>query len=172
MDDVQPWSSEVPTLYPLTVRLVDPTGRVVEETEQRIGFRRVEVRGLDLLINGRRVLIRGVNRHDFDQHTGRVVSAESMRADLVQMKQFGFNAVRTSHYPNDPALLDRADELGLYVVDEADIELHAFQNTAVRRPAVSRRLGQPGLADGERDKNHPSVVAWSLGNESGYGAEP
>jgi beta-galactosidase len=166
---VRPWSSEIPTLYPLTVRLVDPTGRVVEETEQRIGFRRVEVRGLDLLINGQRVLIRGVNRHDFDQHTGRVVSAESMRADLVQMKQFGFNAVRTSHYPNDPALLDRADELGLYVVDEADIESHAFQSTLCDDPRYLNAWVTRVSRMVERDKNHPSVVAWSLGNESGYG---
>jgi beta-galactosidase len=169
VENIEPWSSEVPTLYPLTVRLVDPTGRVVEETEQRIGFRRVEVRGLDLLINGRRVLIRGVNRHDFDQHTGRVVSPESMRADLVQMRQFGFNAVRTSHYPNDPALLDLADELGLYVIDEADLETHAFQSTLCDDPRYLNAWVTRVSRMVERDKNHPSVIAWSLGNESGYG---
>jgi beta-galactosidase len=168
--DIEPWSSEVPTLYPLTVRLVDPAGRVVEEAEQRIGFRRVEVRGFDLLINGRRVLIRGVNRHDFDQHTGRVVSAESMRADLVQMRQFGFNAVRTSHYPNDPALLDLADELGLYVIDEADLETHAFQSTLCDDPRYLNAWVTRVSRMVERDKNHPAVIAWSLGNESGYGA--
>ena len=167
--DVRAWSSEGPVLYPLTLRLVGPTGRVVEETEQRIGFRRVEVRGLDLLINGRRVLIRGVNRHDFDQHTGRVVSAESMRADLIQMKQFGFNAVRTSHYPNDPALLDLADDLGLYVIDEADIESHAFQDTLCDDPRYLDAWIARVSRMAERDKNHPSVIAWSLGNESGYG---
>ena len=130
----------------------------------------MEIRGVDLLVNGRRVLLRGVNRHDFDQHTGRVISSESMRADLVQMKQFNFNAVRTSHYPNDPAFLDLADELGLYVIEEADIETHAFQSTlcddsrylAAWVSRVSRMV--------ERDKNHPSVIAWSLGNESGYGS--
>ena len=94
------------------------------------------------------MLLRGVNRHDFDQHTGRVISAESMRADLVQMKQFGFNAVRTSHYPNDPVFLDLTDELGLYVIDEADIESHAFIDRAEQRPALPQRLGRPGLADG------------------------
>ena len=99
-----------------------------------IGFRRVEIRGVDLLINGRRVFIRGVNRHDFDQHTGRVISRETMRADLIAMKRFGFNAVRTSHYPNDPAFLDLTDELGLYVIDEADIESHAFQGTLCDDP--------------------------------------
>jgi beta-galactosidase len=167
--DVEPWSSEVPTLYPLTVRVVDPTGRVVEKAVQRIGFRRVEIRGLDLLINDRRVLIHGVNRHDFDQHTGRVVSSESMRADLVQMKQFGFNAVRTSHYPNDPELLDMADELGLYVIDEADLESHAFQSTLCDDPRYLNAWVTRVSRMVERDKNHPSVIAWSLGNESGYG---
>jgi beta-galactosidase len=167
---VRPWSAEVPTLYPLTLRLVSPGGDIAEEVELLIGFRRVEVRGLDLLLNGRRILPRGDTRHDFDQHTGRVVSADSMRADLVQMKQFGFNAVRTSHYPNDPAFLELTDELGLYVIEEADLESHAFQSTLCDDPRylnawltrVSRMV--------ERDKNHPSVIVWSLGNESGYGA--
>ncbi len=167
---VQAWSADVPTLYPLSIRLLAPSGDVAEEVALLVGFRRIEVRGVDLLVNGRRVLIRGVNRHDFDQHTGRVISVESMRADLVQMKQFNFNAVRTSHYPNDPAFLDLTDELGLYVIDEADIESHEFQSTLCDDPRylgawvsrVSRMV--------ERDKNHPSVIAWSLGNESGYGA--
>ena len=128
--------------------------------------------GLDLLVNGARVFIRGVNRHDFDQHTGRVLSVESMRADLVLMKQFGFNAVRTSHYPNDPAFLDLTDELGLYVIDEADIESHAFQPTLCDDhrylSAWVDRVSRMVL----RDKNHASVILWSLGNESGYGAQP
>jgi beta-galactosidase len=168
--DVRAWSADVPNLYPLLVVLRSPEGDVVDEAAIRIGFRRVEVRGVDLLLNGRRVYVRGVNRHDFDQHTGRVVSRESMRADLVQMKQFNFNAVRTSHYPNDPALLDLADELGLYVIDEADIESHAFQSTL----CDDRRYLETWVARVarmvQRDRNHPSVIAWSLGNESGYGA--
>ena len=153
---VEPWSAEVPTLYPLSIRLVSPSGEVAEEVELRVGFRRVEVRGVDLLVNGRRVLIRGVNRHDFDQHTGRVVSAESMRADLVQMKQFSFNAVRTSHYPNDPAFLDLADELGLYVIDEADIESHAFQSTLCDDPRYLAAWVEPRVADG-RARQEPPV---------------
>ena len=124
--NVQPWSAEQPHLYPLHVVLRSPSGEAVEEVDLRVGFRRVEIEGVHLLINGATVLIRGVNRHDFDQNTGRVISAESIRADLVAMKQFGFNAVRTSHYPNDPVFLDLTDELGLYVVAEADIESHAF----------------------------------------------
>ena len=149
-----------------------PDGEVADEATFRIGFRRVEIRGLDLLINGRRVFIRGVNRHDFDQHTGRVISVDSMRADLVQMKQFGFNAVRTSHYPNDPAFLDLTDELGLYVIDEADIESHAFQSTLCDDPRYLNQWVTRVSRMAERDKNHASVILWSLGNESGHGAEP
>ena len=166
---IAPWSSEVPTLYPLTVRLKAPSGELAEEVRIRIGFRRVEIAGLDLLINGRRVLIRGVNRHDFDQHTGRTVTADAIRTDLITMKRFNFNAVRTSHYPNDPALVELADELGLYVIAEADIESHAYYGTLCDDPrylgAWVDRCARLAL----RDKNHASIIAWSLGNESGYG---
>jgi beta-galactosidase len=168
--DVRPWSAEIPNLYDLAVVLRSPDGAVVDRSEIRIGFRRVEIRGVDLLLNGQRVFIRGVNRHDFDQHTGRVVSRESMRADLVQMKQFNVNAVRTSHYPNDPALLDLADELGLYVIDEADIESHAFQSTLCNDPRYLEAWVSRVSRMVQRDRNHPSVIAWSLGNESGHGA--
>ena len=167
---IPPWTADSPVLHDLQVTIRDPDGALVEERTVRIGFRRVEIRGLDLLVNGVRVFIRGVNRHDFDQHTGRVISVESMRADLVQMRRFGFNAVRTSHYPNDPAFLDLTDELGLFVVDEADIESHAFQSTLCDDP---RYLGQWVARVSrmvQRDRNHPSVIAWSLGNESGHGA--
>ena len=166
---VLPWSSELPNLYPLRLALRSHAGEIVEEVTLRVGFRRVEIVGRDLLINGRRVFIRGVNRHDFDPITGRVVSAGSMRADVVTMKRFGFNAVRTSHYPNDPAFLDLCDELGLYVIAEADIESHAFIDSLCDDPrylgAWVDRVSRMAL----RDKNHPSVIAWSLGNESGHG---
>jgi beta-galactosidase len=168
--NVPPWSAEMPALYPLEVRLVSPDGRVEEEVAIQIGFRRVEVSGRDLLVNGQRILLRGVNRHDFDQRTGRAISPDSMRADLVQMKQFGFNAVRTSHYPNDPAFLDLTDELGLFVIEEADIESHAFQSTLCDDPRYLNAWVTRVSRMVERDKNHPSVILWSLGNESGYGA--
>ncbi len=169
LPDVARWSAEQPHLYPLTVVLRDPNGAIAEQTALRIGFRRVEVRGLDLLVNGARVFIRGVNRHDFDQHTGRVISVESMRADIELMKQFGFNAVRTSHYPNDPAFLDLTDELGLYVVDEADIESHAFQSTLCDDHRYLAGWVDRVSRMAQRDKNHASVILWSLGNESGHG---
>ena len=167
--DVRRWSAEQPALYPLRVTLRAPDGTVAEDVTVDVGFRQVEVRGLDLLINGERVYIRGVNRHDFDQHTGRVLTRESMRADLVVMKQFGFNAVRTSHYPNDPAFLELTDELGLYVVDEADIESHAFQSTLCDDHRYLSQWVDRVSRMAQRDKNHASVILWSLGNESGHG---
>ena len=167
--NVLPWSAEGPHLYPLHVVLRSPSGEAVEEVDLQIGFRRVELEGVHLLINGATVLIRGVNRHDFDQHTGRVVSAESIRADLVAMKQFGFNAVRTSHYPNEPVFLDLCDELGLYVVAEADIESHAFIDRICDDPRYLNAWVDRVSRMVRRDKNHVSVILWSLGNESGHG---
>lgn len=167
---VRPWSAEDPHLETLEIDLRSPTGEVVETAQLRIGFRRVEVVGRDLLINGARVYIRGVNRHDFDQRTGRVVTRDAMREDLISMKQFGFNAVRTSHYPNDPAFLDLADELGLYVADEADIESHAFWGSLCDDPRYLAAWVERVARMVQRDRNHPSVIVWSLGNESGHGA--
>ncbi|HYM83830.1 MAG TPA: glycoside hydrolase family 2 TIM barrel-domain containing protein [Candidatus Dormibacteraeota bacterium] len=167
---IVPWSSEVPRRYTLAVTLRSPAGEPVETAEVRVGYRRVEISGLDLLINGRRAFIRGVNRHDFDPLTGRVVDVGSMRADLVQMKRFGFNAVRTSHYPNDPAFLELTDQLGLYVVAEADIESHAFIDTLCDDPRYLAAWVDRTSRMVLRDKNHPSVIVWSLGNESGHGA--
>jgi len=167
---VRRWSAEQPALYPLSVILRAPDGSVAEEAGLRVGFRRIEISGLHLLINGRTALIRGVNRHDFDRATGRVVTPEAMRADLVAMKRFGFNAVRTSHYPNDPAFLDLTDELGMYVVDEADIESHAFYDQLCDDPRYRAAWVDRVARMVERDKIHASVIVWSLGNESGHGA--
>jgi beta-galactosidase len=167
---VEAWSSELPRLYPLTVSLIAPDGSPREAIQLTVGFRRVEIRGTELLINGRPVLIHGVNRHDFDPRTGRVVAQADMRADLVLMKQFGFNAVRTSHYPNDPAFLALTDELGLYVISEADIESHAFWGSLCNDPRYLSQWVERVARMVLRDRNHPSVIAWSLGNESGYGS--
>jgi beta-galactosidase len=167
---IEPWSAERPRLYDLEVRLLDPQGAAVDEARFKIGFRSVVVDGLDLRINGERVLIRGVNRHDFDQHTGSVVSEEGMREELRSMKRHGFNAVRTSHYPNDPVFLDLTDELGFYVIEEADIESHAFQAVLCDDPRYLAQWVSRVSRMVLRDRNHPSVIAWSLGNESGYGA--
>ncbi|MFD4683350.1 glycoside hydrolase family 2 TIM barrel-domain containing protein [Streptomyces sp. NPDC058461] len=167
---VRTWTAETPELYGLTVRLHRADGSVADTSRHRIGFRDVEISGRDLLVNGERIFVRGVNRHDFHPLTGRTVSYDDMRADLVLLKRFGFNAVRTAHYPNDPALYDLADELGLYVVDEADIETHDHAHEIADDPrylgAFLDRVSRMVL----RDRNHPSVIVWSLGNESDYGA--
>ncbi|HEY4752448.1 MAG TPA: glycoside hydrolase family 2 TIM barrel-domain containing protein, partial [Candidatus Limnocylindrales bacterium] len=167
---VTPWSAEVPALRTLRVALVAPDGSVAEQVERRIGFRRVEVRDKELLVNGRAVLIRGVNRHEFDPHTGRVVSPDDMRADVVLMKQFNVNALRTSHYPNDPSMLDLCDELGLYVIDEANIESHAYYDDLCQDPRYRSQWVDRVARMAVRDRHHPSIILWSLGNESGYGA--
>ena len=167
---VRAWSAEQPHLYTLTIVLRSPSGEIRDQTSLRIGFKRVELRGRQLLINGQPILLRGVNRHDFNQHTGRVVSADGMRQDVVLMKQFGFNALRTSHYPNDPVLLDVCDELGLYVIDEADIESHAFISSLCDDPRYLNAWVDRVSRMARRDKNHASIILWSLGNESGFGA--
>jgi len=167
---VTPWSAEVPALRTLQVSLVSPDGAVVERVERRIGFRRVEVTSKELLVNGRAVLIRGVNRHDFNPHTGRVVPPEDLRADIALMKQFNVNALRTSHYPNDPVLLDLCDEFGLYVIDEADIESHAYYEDVCEDPRYRSQFVDRVARMAQRDRHHPCIILWSLGNESGYGA--
>lgn len=163
------WSAETPRLYTLTATLLDEQGQVLESTGLRLGFRRVEIRDRQLLVNGKRVLIRGVNRHEHDERTGKTVSLASMIQDVELMKQHNINAVRTSHYPNDEVWYDLCDEYGLYVIDEANIESHGYYDQLCRDRrwllAFTDRVSRMAI----RDKNHPSVIIWSLGNESGYG---
>jgi len=166
---VLPWSDEVPNLYRLVVSLRDARGRLLEATSTRVGFRNVEVKNRQLLLNGRPVLIRGVNRHDHDPSGGKTVPRETMLKDVMLLKRHNFNAVRTSHYPNDPAWYDLCDEYGLLVVDEANIESHANYDTLCRDPRWKRSFHERGTRLVLRDRNHPSVILWSLGNESGYG---
>jgi beta-galactosidase len=163
------WSSESPYLYTLVVSLKNPAGKCVEATRVRTGFRRIEVGDNQLLINGRAVMIKGVNRHEHDDTTGKTISRESMVRDIVLMKQHNFNAVRTSHYPNDPLWYDLCDEYGLYLIDEANVESHEFSAGICRDARYASAFLERGLRMVERDKNHPSVILWSLGNESGYG---
>jgi beta-galactosidase len=166
---VSAWSAEHPHRYDLQVELIDPAGRVHEQLTERIGFRRVELAPRSLLINGCRVMICGVNRHDHHPDKGKAVSVEDMRADLVTMKRHNINAVRTSHYPNDPRFLDLCDELGFYVIDEANIESHAFNDSLCNDPAYRPTWLERGARMVLRDKNHPCIIGWSLGNEAGYG---
>jgi beta-galactosidase len=165
---VEPWTAETPRLYAATVS----TG--AESAALRIGFRTVSVAGGVLTVNGRRVLFRGVNRHEFHPDRGRAVTGEDMLEDVLLMKQHNINAVRTSHYPPHPRFLDLCDEYGLYVIDECDLETHGFGRVDWRdNPADDPRWEQLCVDRMrrmvERDKNHPSIVLWSLGNESGSG---
>lgn len=166
---VTPWSAERPHLYRLVTELIDPAGLVVEAQMTRTGFRRVDVGGRRLMINGKPVVIIGVNRHDHHHENGKTLSEDEMRAELVTMKRHNINAIRTAHYPNDHRVLDLADELGFYVIDEANVECHG------RYHEVSEHLGyQHAIIDRTmrmiaRDKNHPCIIGWSTGNESGHG---
>ena len=166
---VSPWSAESPTLYDVEYELIDPSGQVIEVTSQKVGFRSVEIDGNELLVNGQPVIIYGINRHDFNRQTGRVLSRDHMRQDLLELKRWNFNAVRTSHYPNDPAFLDLCDELGFYVVGEANIESHAFQNTLCNDQKYLNAWVDRVARMIQRDIHHASVILWSLGNESGAG---
>ncbi len=169
IDAVEPWSAEIPRLYDATV------SSAAETVSLRLGFRTVEIVGDRFLVNGRRVVFHGMNRHETHPDRGRVFDEDFARADLALMKQFNVNAIRTSHYPPHPRLLDLADEMGFWVVLECDLETHGFhaQNWAGNpsddpswREAFVDRIERTI----ERDKNHPSIVMWSLGNEAGTGA--
>ena len=170
IDDVDPWSAEIPIRHRVLVSLVDPDGETVEVVPVICGFRRVEIAGRELLINGEPVLIRGVNRHDHDPDTGKTHDRASLRRDLELMKEHNLNAVRCAHYPNDPHLLDLCDELGLYVIDEANIESHARMAELCHDRRYEAAFIERIRRMVERDGNHPSIIGWSLGNEAGYGA--
>jgi len=168
------WSAETPHLYPLLLSLYGPDGALLEVRRVNVGFRQVEIRDRQLWINGRSVKLKGVNRHDTHPDLDHAVSLESMVQDIVQMKRYNINTVRTSHYPNDPRFLDLCDQYGLYVIDEADLETHGMYatgdlNLLSNDPAWEAAYLDRAVRMVERDKNHPSIIWWSLGNESGYG---
>ena len=210
------WSAEDPYLYTMLLTLKDEVGKIVEVESCRVGFRQVEVRNGRILINGVPVYLKGVNRHEHDDERGHAVTIESMIKDIILMKRFNFNAVRTSHYPNHPAWYDLCDKYGIYVIDEANIECHGLvafsrliheieetfgkswrellkefykelegrpleeiiEELLKRFPKYTEPAHDPEWLHAfierfvrmvERDKNHPCVIMWSLGNESGYG---
>ncbi|MCO4250523.1 glycoside hydrolase family 2 TIM barrel-domain containing protein [Pseudarthrobacter raffinosi] len=169
IDAVEPWSAEIPRLYDATV------SSAAETLSLSLGFRTVEIVGDRFLVNGRRVVFHGMNRHETHPDRGRVFDEESARADLALMKQFNVNAIRTSHYPPHPRLLDLADEMGFWVVLECDLETHGFHAQRWAGNPSDDPAWREAFVDRiertiERDKNHPSIVMWSLGNEAGTGA--
>ena len=166
---VAPWSAESPSRYRVCVELVAPDGTVAQSTSQLVGFRHVEVRDRQLLVNGQPIWIFGVNRHDHHPDRGKAVTVADMRADLEVMRRHNITAVRTSHYPNDVAFYDLCDELGMYLVDEANIESHAYNVSLCNDERYLATWVARGARMVQRDRNHPSVLLWSLGNESGYG---
>ncbi|MEW9550831.1 glycoside hydrolase family 2 TIM barrel-domain containing protein [Nonomuraea sp. NPDC050783] len=166
--DAEPWTAETPRLYDAVVRFPEETVRL------RVGFRTVSIEDGVLLANGRPLLLKGVNRHEFHPERGRAVTYDTMREDVLLMKRHNVNAVRTSHYPPHPAFLDLCDELGLWVIDECDLETHGFGQVGWRGNPTDDPRYEDALLDRmrrmvERDKNHPSVIMWSLGNEAGVG---
>lgn len=166
------WTAETPNLYTLLLRLEDETGTAVEVVRSRVGFRKVEIIDGNLLVNGVRVLFKGANRHESDPDLGQVMTREGMIKDILLMKQFNLNAVRTAHYPNVPAWYDLCDEYGLYVVDEANIESHGmgYGRISLAHPPEWKKAHMDRTERMvERDKNHPSIIIWSLGNEAGNG---
>jgi 3-dehydroquinate dehydratase type II len=163
------WSAEDPHLYTLLVVLRDDADQIVQVERTRLGFRKIEVIGGQICLNGVPLRFGGVNRHEHDPDTGHTVTVESMIQDIQLMKQFNINAVRTCHYPDADRWYDLCDEYGLYVVDEANIESHGVWDLLARDPEWETAFVERTVRMVERDKNHPSVVIWSLGNESGYG---
>jgi beta-galactosidase/beta-glucuronidase len=167
------WSAESPTLYTLLVTLKDSDGSVIETTPVKVGFRQVEMKGGNLLVNGVPALFRGVNRHEHHPELGRAVPVETMIQDILIMKQHNINAVRTSHYCDDPRWYDLCDYYGIYLIDECDLETHGMYPCDDRCPTYDPAWEAACVDRMERmvrrDRNHPSVIMWSLGNESGHG---
>jgi beta-galactosidase len=167
------WTAETPNLYHMLITLKDKTGAVLEVIPQETGFRKVEIKNGLLYVNGKPVLIKGVNRHEVDPVTGQTISKESMLRDIQLMKQFNINSVRTCHYPDDEYWYHLCDEYGIYMVAEANIESHGIgydiTETLANKPSWKDAHMMRLQRAVERDKNHPSVIIWSLGNEAGNG---
>jgi len=167
------WTAETPHLYTVLLILRDKEGHLLEYLSSKFGFREVVIKNKQLLVNGRPILIKGVNRHEHDPDTGHYVSEESMRRDIILMKQHNINTVRTSHYPDDPRWYELCDEYGLYIIDEANIESHGMgykpDVTLANRPEWKKAHLDRIQRMVERDKNHPCVIIWSMGNEAGDG---
>ena len=169
--DVKPWTAETPNLYNLLITL-KKKGEVLQVVRQRLGFRHVEIKNDQLLLNGQPILIKGVDRHELDPDGGYVVSMERMRQDIRIMKQLNINAVRTSHYPDDPRWYELCDSAGLYLVAEANLESHGMgygEKTLAKHALFSQMHLERNQGNVLTLRNHPSIIIWSMGNEAGYG---
>ena len=166
------WSAEQPNLYYLTTSLIQ-NGKETHSVGQQVGFRKIELKTGQVLVNNQPILFKGVNRHEHDEFSGHIVSKESMLKDIEIMKQNNINAVRTSHYPNDPYWYELCNKYGIYVIDEANVESHGFgykkEDTPAFKPEFDAMHMDRWVRMVERDKNHPSIIMWSLGNEAGDG---
>lgn len=196
VDRPEKWTAETPYLYDMKIVLRRKDGMVIQKIDHRIGFRQVEIKNGNICVNGTAIMLRGVNRHDHHPHLGRAVPLSFIRKDLLAMKRHNINAVRCSHYPSHPRLYELCDELGLWVLDEADLECHGFYDAVARplnipeemdyeeRKKLTFAQAAKYTSDNEtwkaayvdrmiqlveRDKNYTSVIIWSLGNESFYG---
>lgn len=175
IENPKKWSAEIPNLYTLVLSLKDRNENIIQRESCKIGFRKFEIKDNIMKINGRRIVFKGVNRHEFSCIKGRAIGYEEMLQDIKIMKRFNINAVRTSHYPNNPLWYELCDKFGLYVIDETNLETHGtwepFQETELKTLPGSKSEWTGAVIDRansmvERDKNHPSIVIWSLGNES------
>ena len=163
------WSAEFPNLYTLVLTLKDAKGKTIEAESCRVGFRKVEIKDGQLLINGRSIKLFGVNRHEHDPDHGRAIPTSRMIQDIKLLKQHNINAVRTSHYPDDPTWYDLCDQYGIYLIDEANLESHGLKGYLSNVAGWHSAFVERAIRMVERDKNHPSVICWSLGNETGCG---
>jgi beta-galactosidase len=172
--NIKQWNAETPNLYTLTLQLTDNKGKLIEASGCNVGFRSTEIKNGQFLLNGKAIYFKGVNRHEHDPLTGHVISKESMLKDIRLMKLFNFNAVRTCHYPDDPTWYKLCDKYGIYLIDEANIESHGYgyepSQTLGNNPDYLQMHLERTISMVERDKNHPSVIIWSLGNEAGDGS--
>lgn len=173
VENAEHWSAEIPYLYKLLMT-VEKDGRVIEVIPQNVGFRNIRMNGDTFLVNGVAIIFKGMNRHDYNPRNGRVVAKEEIEKDIILMKQFNVNAIRTCHYPDSYYLYDLCDEYGMYLIDETDLECHGFELTGDYKWITDDPTWETAYVSRmtrmiERDKNHPSIIMWSLGNESAFG---
>jgi beta-galactosidase len=167
VEDPLKWSAEKPHLYTLVLELKNADGEIMEILEERTGFREMEIRKAQMLVNGVPIMIKGVNRHEHDPFLGRTMTKETIERDFQLMKMMNINSIRTSHYPNDPLFYDLADQWGFYICNEVNAECHYGQNYLAWQPGWEEAFMDRTARYVQRDKNHPSVIMWSMGNECG-----